>query len=140
MKLPTPRWEYSGSPEYGVDEEMNEILKKQVWRKLEALPEEKVYEVLDFIDFLESEFGNRGAPRPPVFQQFAESVQRQLRRSRAPANAMKGTMKVLGAADRVLDSFRQAGREFLAELEAGRPEPPPKDEREPPEEREIVVE
>jgi hypothetical protein len=118
---------------------MNEILKKQIWRKLEALPEEKVYEVLDFIEFLNSEYADRGTPRPPAFQQFAESVHRQMRRTRMPTDAVKGTMKVLGAADRVLDSFRQAGKEFLAELEAGKPEPPPRDESDPPESREIVV-
>lgn len=119
---------------------MNEILKKTIWRKLDDLPEDKQYQVLDYIDFLSSEYGTRGAPRPPAFQQFAESVERQLRRTRVSANTMKGTMKVLGAADRVLDSFRQAGREFLAELETGRPEPPPRREDTPPEEREIVVE
>lgn len=120
---------------------MNEILKKQIWRKLEALPEEKVYEVLDFIEFLSSEYGDRRAPEPPPFQKFAEGFQRQMRRSRIPATAMKETMKVLGRADRVLDSFRQAGREFLAELEAGRPEPPPPaDDDKPPDSREIVVE
>jgi len=120
---------------------MNEILKKQIWRKLEALPEEKAYEVLDYIEFLSSEYGDRKTTEPPAFQKFAEGVQRQMRRGRVPANAMKETMRVLGRADQVLDSFRQAGREFLAELEPGTPEPPPKDEPEqPPESREIVVE
>ena len=120
---------------------MNEILKKQIWRKLEALPEEKVYEALDFIEFLSSEYADRSSAEPPAFQKFAEGVQRQMRRSRVSAGAMKETMKVLSRADRVLDSFRQAGREFLAELEAGKPEPPPPDEPEaPPESREIVVE
>ncbi|MDX1394652.1 MAG: hypothetical protein R3195_09675 [Gemmatimonadota bacterium] len=120
---------------------MNEILKKQIWRKLEALPEEKVYEVVDFIDFLSSEYGDRAASEPPVFQKFAEGVQKQMRRGRMNATAVNTTMKVLGRADRVLDSFRQAGREFLAELEAGRPEPPPPDrDDEPPESREIIVE
>ena len=38
-----------------TDAGLNEIFKKQVWRKLAALPEEKQYEVLDFIDFLSSE-------------------------------------------------------------------------------------
>lgn len=128
------------SEEGMADAGMNEILKKQVWRKLAALPEEKQYEVLDFIDFLSSEYGDRSAPRADAFQQFAESVQRGLRRTRASATTMKGTMKVLGAADRVLDSFREAGREFLAELEGGSPEPAPKPDRSPPEEREIIVE
>jgi len=126
---------------YGNDgDSMNEILKKQIWRKLEALPEEKAYEVLDYIEFLSSEYGDRKTTEPPVFQKFAEGVQRQMRRGRVPANAMKETMRVLGRADQVLDSFRQAGREFLAELEVGKPEPPPKDETEQaPESREIVV-
>ncbi|MFV1985845.1 MAG: hypothetical protein ACC682_01075 [Gemmatimonadota bacterium] len=120
---------------------MNEILKKQIWRKLEALPEEKVYEVLDFIDFLGSEYGDRSAGEPPVFQKFAEGVQKQMRRGRVNATAVNTTMKVLGRADRVLDSFRQAGREFLAELEAGKAEPPPPEEPDgPPESREIIVE
>jgi len=119
---------------------VNEILKKQIWRKVEALPEEKQYEVLDFVNFLSSEYADRAAPRAPAFQQFAESVHKQLRRTRASATTMKGTMKVLGAADRVLDSFREAGREFLAELEGGRPEPAPGPDDRPPEEREIIVE
>ncbi|MGH7541020.1 MAG: hypothetical protein ACRELC_08480 [Gemmatimonadota bacterium] len=119
---------------------MNEILRKQIWRKLESLPEEKVYAVLDYIEFLESEYGDRSAGAP-TFQRFAEAFQKQLRRSRVPASAMRETMKVLGAADRVLDAFREAGREFLAELETGRPEPPLKQEDEkPPQPREIVVE
>ncbi len=123
-----------------ADGSTNEILKKQVWRKLSALPQDKQYAALDFIDYLSSEYADRSAPRADPFQQFAESVQRGLRRTRASTTTVKGTMKVLGAADRVLDSFREAGREFLAELEAGSPEPPPKTDHRPPEEREIIVE
>jgi hypothetical protein len=119
---------------------MNEILKKQIWRKLEALPEEKVYEVLDFIEFLDSEYADRSATSAPAFQRFAESFQRNLRRSRVPASAVRETMKVLGATDKVLDAFRQAGREFLAEMETGKAEPPIEDETDPPREREIIVE
>lgn len=121
------------------EEEMNEILRKKVWRKLQALPEDKQYEVIDFIDYLSSKYASRSAPGAPPFQHFAESVHRGLRRTRASTTAVKGTMKVLGAADRVIDSFREAGRGFLSELEAGKPEPEPKDERPPPETREIVV-
>lgn len=117
---------------------MNEILRKQIWRKLEALPEEKVYAVADYIDFLESEYG---APDSDArgFQRFAELFQRQARRSRIPASALRETMRVVGATDRVLEAFREAGREFLAEMEQGRPEPAPRPSR-PPRSREVVVE
>ena len=121
---------------------MNEILRKQIWRKLEALPEDKVFAVLDYIEFLESEYGDRAAPAAPAFQRFAESFQRQVRRSKLPASVLKESMKFLGRTDRVIDAFKDAGKEFLAELEQGRPEPPPEDGEdrdEPPPRREIVV-
>lgn len=118
---------------------MNEILRKKIWRKLQALPEDKQYEVVDFIDYLASKYASRPAAGADPFQHFAESVHRGLRRTRASTTAVKGTMKVLGAADRVIDSFREAGRGFLAELEAGNPEPEPREDRPPPETREIVV-
>ncbi|MXX69342.1 MAG: DUF2281 domain-containing protein [Gemmatimonadales bacterium] len=122
-----------------AEEGMNEILRKKIWRKLQALPEDKQYEVVDFIDYLASKYASRPAAGADPFQHFAESVHRGLRRTRASTTAVKGTMKVLGAADRVIDSFREAGRGFLAELEAGSPEPEPREDRPPPETREIVV-
>ncbi len=118
---------------------MNEILKKQIWRKLEAMPEEKVYQVLDYIQYLESEYGSRD-PGPRGVQRLGELVQDQMRKHRVSAKTLKEAMRVLGSADRVLDAFRDAGREFLAELEAGRPEPPPKSKEDPPRSREIVIE
>ncbi|MFQ5678399.1 MAG: hypothetical protein ACE5HP_02980 [Gemmatimonadota bacterium] len=119
---------------------MNEILKKQIWRKLESLPEEKVYQVLDYIEFLESEYGSDEGPDATSFQRFSELFQRKMRKGKLPASALRETMKVLGTTDRVLEAFREAGREFLAELEGGKPEPPLKEESDPPEEREVIIE
>lgn len=118
---------------------MNEILRKQIWRKLEGLPEEKAYQVLDYIDFLESEYGDTDATDASSFQRFAELFQRRMRQGRVPATALRETMRVLGTTDRVLSAFRDAGREFLAELETGRPESSVR-RSEPPRRREIVVE
>ena len=118
---------------------MNEILKKQIWRKLEAMPEEKVYQVLDYIKYLESEYGSAD-PGPRGFQRMGELFQDQMRKHRVSAKALRETMRVLGSADRVLEAFRDAGKEFLAELEAGKPEPPPKPKDDPPETREVVIE
>ncbi len=120
---------------------MDEILRKQIWRKLEALPHEQQLIVADFVDFLGSKYAIPANPQSDVFQSFAESVHKGLRRTKASATTVKGTMKVIGAADRVLDSFREAKKEFLSELEAGKPVRPPKDDgkRNPPESREIVV-
>lgn len=119
---------------------MNEILRKEIWRKLEGLPEDKVYQVLDYVNFLRSRY-SEGDGRATSFQKFGEAVQETMRRGRVPAKALKETMKVMSTADRVLDSVREAGREFIVELEGGRPEPaPPESPSEPPRTREIVVE
>ena len=119
---------------------MNEILRKEIWRKLEGLPDDKAYQVLDYVNFLRSRY-SAGDGRASSFQKFGEAVQETMRRGKAPARALKETMKVMSTADRVLGNVREAGREFLVELEGGRPEPGPSDTpREPPRTREIIVE
>jgi len=40
---------------------MNDILRERLIRKLDTLPEEKIYQILDYIDFLESKY----APKCP---------------------------------------------------------------------------
>ena len=119
---------------------MNEILRKEIWRKLEGLPDEKAYQVLDYVNFLRSRY-SEGDGRATSFQRFGEIVQGTMRKGKVPARALKETMKVMGKADQVLDNVRAAGKEFLVELEGGRPEPaPPPRPTEPPRTREIVVE
>jgi hypothetical protein len=120
---------------------MNEILRKEIWRKLEALPDDKAYQVLDYINYLRSQYGEDEAKASGI-QRFGEVVQETMRKRRVPASAIRESMKVIGAADRVLGVVRNAGKEFLIELEGGRPEPPPSKPRgsEPPDAREIRVE
>ena len=120
---------------------MNEVLRKQIWRKLAGLPDEKGYQILDYIQFLESEYAE-GAAEASGFQRFSELLQNRMRKRRVPAAALRETMRVLGGADRVLGAFREAAGEFLAELEAGRPEPGPRAQadEEPPRPRAVVIE
>jgi hypothetical protein len=89
---------------------MEEVTRKRVLRRLETLPEEQLYQVLDFIEFLEAKYARDAARKPDAFQQFAERVEDQMRvRSLAP-RAMKGTMKVMSTAGKVLDGVRDLGR------------------------------
>ena len=118
---------------------MNEILKKQIWRKLDALPDEKGHQILDFIRFLEREYAG-GESEAKGFRRFAEILQDKMRSRRVPTSAMKETMRVLGATDRVLGAFREAAGEFVAEVERGRPERAPEGPKEPPRRREVVIE
>lgn len=120
---------------------MNEILKKRIWRKLEDLPDEQGYQILDYIRFLEGRYADDES-EAEGFRRFAEILQDKMRSRRVPARALKETMRVMGGADRVMGAFRDAAGEFLAELEEGRsrPESAPDGPTDPPRRREVVIE
>lgn len=91
---------------------MEDITRKRILRKLEELPEEQLYQVLDFIEFLEIKYARESGRKPDAFQQFAERLEDQMRvRSLAP-KAMKGTMKVMSTAGKMIDGVRHIGKEL----------------------------
>lgn len=92
---------------------MEDVTRKRLERKLEALPEEQLYQVMDFIEFLEAKYARESSRKPDPFQQFAERVEDQMRiRSVAP-KAMKGTMRVMSTAGKVIDGVRELGRDLV---------------------------
>lgn len=92
---------------------MHDVLRERVWRRLEALPQEQVYQVLDYIEFLETKYAREKAREPDVLQRFAERVEDSLRmRSVAPA-VISGTVGLLGSARRVMRTVSDAGRDIL---------------------------
>jgi hypothetical protein len=106
---------------------MNEILRDRLQRKLEALPEDKAYQVLDYVEFLESKYAQRPAGAAP-FQRVAETLEDTLRAGRVPVNIIRGTMDAVGKAGRILEKFAAAGK--AAVDEAGKK--PPEKVEEPP--------
>ena len=98
---------------------MNEFLKKRMERKLEALPDERVYQVLDYIEFLESKYAARAPVQPSPLQRLAETVEDTLRASRVSVSAIKGTMDAMSAAGRVMSGLAAAGKAVVDEV-AGR--------------------
>jgi len=88
---------------------MNEILLERLRRRLEALPDEKAYAVLDYIEFLESRYAERPAGATP-FQKVAETLEDTLRAGRVPAKILKGTMDAVGSAGRFLEGLAAAGK------------------------------
>ena len=103
---------------------MNEFLKKRIDRKLEALSDQRVYQVLDFIEFLESRYATGPAEPPSTLQKLAETVEDTLRAGRVSATAIKGTMDAMSAAGKaVVDEV--TGTEPAAPKETKPPQPPP---------------
>lgn len=89
---------------------MEEVTRKRVLRILERLPEGQLYQVLDYIEFLEMKYARETARKPDAFQEFAERVEDRLRMRSVAPRAMKGTMKIMSTAGRVLDGVRDLGR------------------------------
>lgn len=99
---------------------MNEALKKRILRRMEGLPEAQLYQVLDYLEFLESRY-NRGVPEEvSPLQRMAESLDDSLRKGRMnPAN-LREAFQLISTADKILASVSEAGRQFLDDLQ-----PPP---------------
>lgn len=114
---------------------MNDVLKERLLRKLEVLSEEKVYQVLDYVEFLESKYAERPAGAAP-FQKVAETLEDTMRAGRVPVNVIKGTMDAVGKAGNFLEGLAAAGKAAVDEVRKkpaeGAP-PPPAPETPPPE-------
>jgi len=93
---------------------MNEILRDRLLRKLDALPDDKAYQVLDYVEFLESKYAQRPAGAPP-FQRVAETLEDTLRAGRVPVNIIKGTMDAVGKAGKLLEKVAAAGKAAVEE-------------------------
>ncbi|HET7276422.1 MAG TPA: hypothetical protein VFI91_14730 [Longimicrobiaceae bacterium] len=99
---------------------MHEVLRERLRRHIDALPEEQVYQVLDYIEFLSSKYA-RDAVRPPAssFQRFGERLEDKLRGKSVGLRAIRGTLDAVGTADRMVNGLTSAGRSILREVEGG---------------------
>ncbi len=108
---------------------MNAFLRDRILRKLETLPDERLYQVLDYVEFLDSKYAERQAPPPGIFTRFAETVEDQLRAGRVSASAISETMNLMNRAMGVLNGVAAAGKSVANDIvSATRPaERPPAD-------------
>jgi len=106
---------------------MNEFVRKRIERKLDTLPDERVYEVLDFIEFLEGRYGQK-ATEPTAFQKLAETVEDTLRAGRVGTTTIRTTMDALTTAQRMMGGIAAAGRAVVDQVtstaDAPRPDRP----------------
>lgn len=107
---------------------MHEVMKDRILRRLETLPEDRLYQVLDYIEFLESKYAERQAPGPNVFQRFAEGVEDTLRAGNVSASTVAEAMGFMSKAMGVLSGVAAAGKSVASDLAGtGKPrasEPP----------------
>ena len=95
---------------------MNSFLRDRILRKLETLPDERLYQVLDYVEFLDSKYAERQSPPPGIFTRFAETVEDQLRAGRVSASAISETMNLMNRAMGVLNGVAAAGKSVANDL------------------------
>jgi hypothetical protein len=95
------------------------------------LPEEKIYQILDYIDFLESKYAPKVSAAPNPLKRFAEGVEDTLRAGRMSAGVIGGTMSVMNKAVGVVTDVANAGKSVATEIAgvvssvtASKPQPP----------------
>ena len=95
---------------------MHDVLRTRLLRKIESLPEEQVYQVLDYIEFLESKYARDLSAEASGLQSFAEKLEDQLRRRTVSPSSLREAFQLISAADRVLSNISHVGKEILGEL------------------------
>jgi hypothetical protein len=95
---------------------MSSHLRDRILRRLETLPEERLYQVLDYVEFLESKYAERQAPSANVFTQFAEGIEDRLRAGRVSASTIAETVGLMNKAAGMLSGVAAAGKSVASDL------------------------
>jgi hypothetical protein len=95
---------------------MNEFMKDRILRKLETLSDERAYQILDYVEFLESKYAEVKPAPPNVFQRFAEGVEDTMRAGKVSASAVAETMGLLSKAMGVLNGVAAAGKSVATDV------------------------
>ena len=95
---------------------MHDVLRARLLRKIESLPEEQVYQILDYIEFLESKYATESSPEASSLQSFAEKLEDQLRKRTVSPSSLREAFQLISAADKVLSNVANVGKELLGDL------------------------
>ena len=91
-------------------------LRERINRRLDTLADDRLYQVLDYVEFLESKYAQRQNPPPNPLQRFAEGVEDKLRAGRVSATTIAETMGLLNRAVGVLNGVAAAGKSVATDL------------------------
>lgn len=86
---------------------MNPYVRDRINRKLDTLSDERLYQILDYVEFLESKYAEKSAPVANLFTRFAEGVEDKLRAGGVAVSTVSETMGFLNKAMGVLNGVAQ---------------------------------
>jgi hypothetical protein len=93
---------------------MNDLLKQRILRALETLSDERAYQVLDYVEFLESRYAERQRPTG-ILARLTETVEDTMRAGKLPVKAISGTMGIMDSAAKVMKGLAAAGQSVVDE-------------------------
>ena len=93
---------------------MNDLLKQRIARALDALSDDRGYQILDYIEFLESKYAERARPGG-IFAKLTETVEDTMRAGKMPIQAISGTMGLVDGAAKVMKGLAAAGQAVMDE-------------------------
>jgi hypothetical protein len=86
---------------------VNPYVRDRIHRKLETLSDERLYQVLDYVEFLEARYAEKAPTPVNVLQRFAEGVEDKLRSGGVAVTTISETMGLLNRAVGVLNGVAQ---------------------------------
>ena len=95
---------------------MHDVLRQRLLRKIESLPDEQIYQILDYIEFLESKYAVTEAAEASSLQKFAEGLEDRLRRKAVSPRRIHEAFQLISAADKVLSGVSSAGKKIITDL------------------------
>ncbi len=95
---------------------MHDVLRKRLMRTVESLPDQQIYQVLYYIEFLEAKYAQDEAVEASGLQKFAEGLEDKLRKKAVSPNTIREAFQFISAADRVLSGVRSASKKALTDL------------------------
>ena len=94
---------------------MNDLLKQRITRLLETLDDEKAYQVLDYAEFLNSKYAERGAAELVSWPGSPQTVENTMRAGKLPIQAITGTVGLMDSAAKVMKGLAAAGQAVVDE-------------------------
>ena len=95
---------------------MNEHLRERIMRKLDTLSDDRGYQILDYVEFLESRYAERPASGATAFTRFTEAVEDRLRAGKVSATTIAEAMNLMNRAAGVLNGALAAGRSVANDI------------------------
>jgi hypothetical protein len=97
---------------------MNPYLRDKLIQKLETLSDERGYQVLDYVEFLESRYADRStaAATGNPLSRVADAVEEKLRAGTVSASTIAETMGLMNKAMGVLNGAAAAGKSVANDL------------------------